>query len=160
MAGMLSAVRHHPAHAGRNIPEASLRRRSTRSVALAWISRTTLTGPHDGQLHGVPDAQEEREVQPSRHASLDEIPEDGCGEEIRDGEEHRGDSPFEAASGADGVEEPVGGHVASQEVAGVDAEGPDESEHGGVLSWSRRQEPEGLTRERWSHTVATSDSAF
>lgn len=88
---------------------------------------------HEDQLHGVPDAQQDQEVQPSGPASLDEVPEDGRGQEARDHEEHRGDAPLEAASGADRVEKPVRRHVAAQKTAGVDAEGPDEPEHGGVL---------------------------
>jgi len=65
-------------------------------------------------------------MQPSGSASLDEVVEDGCGEEVRDGEQHGRNAPLESASGSDRVEEPVGGHVAAQEVARGGAEGPDE----------------------------------
>lgn len=86
--------------------------------------------PHDGQLHGFPVALELQEVQTSGPTALDEVSEDGCGEKLRVREKHRWDAPFEATSSADRVKEPIGGHVATQDVAGVDAEGSDESEHG------------------------------
>ena len=69
-------------------------------------------------------------MQPSGPASLDEVPEDGGGEEVRDREEHRRNAPLQPASGADRVEEPICRHEAAQVGAGVDAEGPDELEHG------------------------------
>lgn len=45
--------------------------------------------------------------------------------QLDDAEEHRGNSPFEAASSAQLVEEDVGGHPAAQDATGVDAGVPE-----------------------------------
>ena len=68
-------------------------------------------------------------------AVCDEVGADARCEQVGHGEEHRReDAPFESSPGADGVEEDVGGHVAAQECAGVDAEGPELADHDGVSS--------------------------
>lgn len=91
-------------------------------------------GPDPQEFQRVPYAQQNDQVQPSRCAVVDEVRADARGEEVRRGEEHRGYAPFESSAGSDGVEEDVGGHVAAQECAGVDAEGPELADHDGVSS--------------------------
>lgn len=95
--------------------------------------------PNDDELHRVPQAQQNQQVEPPGSAICDEGGEGARGQEVRHGEEHRGYAPFESSAGADGVEEDFGGHVAAQECAGVDAEGPELADHnGGFLSHARR----------------------
>ena len=73
-------------------------------------------------------------MEPSGSAIGDEGGEGARGQEVGHGDEHRGYAPFESSADADGVEEDVGGHVAAQECAGVDAEGPELADHDGVSS--------------------------
>lgn len=80
---------------------------------------------HDDELHSVPDAQENEEFEPSVATICDHCGEGARCQEVGRGEEHCGYTPLEASAGADGVEEDVGGHVAAQECAGVDAEDPE-----------------------------------
>lgn len=53
--------------------------------------------------------------------------------EVADREQHLGHTQAQSTPGAQGVEQDVGGHPDAQECADVDAEVPDESEHGRVL---------------------------
>lgn len=94
-------------------------------------------GSHDDELHRVPQAQEDEEVEPSGSVVCDEGREGTRRQEVGHGEEHGGDAPFQSSAGADGVEEDVAGHVAAQECAGVDAEGPELTDHDGVSSHMR-----------------------
>lgn len=89
---------------------------------------------HDDELHRVPQAQENEKVEPSRAAVCDESGEGARRKEVGHGKEHRGHAPLQTSPGADGVEEDVGGYVAPQECAGVDAKGPELADHGGVSS--------------------------
>lgn len=56
----------------------------------------------------------------------------GC-VEVGQGQQHRRESPFEAAAGADDIEGDVGGQVAPHEVADVNAGAPDQADHGGTF---------------------------
>ena len=91
-------------------------------------------GAHDEELQGVPDEQDHEDIQPSGSAVFDEVGADARSEEVGAGEEHRGDTPLEASPGADCVEESVRRHVAAQEIAGVDACCPEQSDHNVGLS--------------------------
>lgn len=110
-------------------------------------------GPDPQKLQCVPNAQQNRHVQPSRRAVINEARADARGDQVRRSEEHRGYAPLEASPGADGVEEDVGGHVAAQECAGVDAEGPELADHDGspLLRGLATKNLEGLPGGR--HTV-------
>jgi hypothetical protein len=76
---------------------------------------------HEEQLEAVPQQQEEHQVEPFAPAVIDEGGAVGGGEEVDTAEEHRGDTPFQAASGADFVEEDVCRHPPAQESTGADA---------------------------------------
>lgn len=89
-------------------------------------------GPHDDEFHRVPQAQEHQEIEPTWGAIGDEGGADARRQQVGRGEEHRGDTPLQASPCADGIEEDVGGHVAAQECAGVDAEDPELADHDGV----------------------------
>lgn len=69
------------------------------------------------ELEGVPDEQHDQQVEPAGAAVIDDRGADRGGVEVGHGQEHRGDAPLEAASGADGVDEQVGGCVAEYAVA-------------------------------------------
>src|SRR5690606_36130059 len=91
------------------------------------------------ELQCIPQREEEHHVEPFAPALLDEPGAGDCDQQVDDAEEHRGDSPFEAASGAQLVEEDVGGHPAAQEHAGVDAGVPESvQEHDVGLTFARR----------------------
>jgi hypothetical protein len=86
--------------------------------------------PDNKHLYRVPDEQKHEQVEPARAAGADEVDADARGQEIRQGEQHRWHTPLEASAGPDGVEQDVGGREAAQEVAGADAEGPEQSDYG------------------------------
>ncbi|GGM63122.1 hypothetical protein GCM10010489_38250 [Microbacterium saperdae] len=78
-------------------------------------------------------------MEPFAPSLLDEAGAGGGDEEVDDTEEHRGDTPFQSGSGAEPVEENVGGHPAAQEDAGVDAGVPEPvQEHDVGLTFARR----------------------
>lgn len=111
--------------------------------------------PQCEELQCVPEAEEDEEVEPSGVAVCDEGREGTRCQEVGHGEEHRGDAPFESSSRSDGVEENVGGHVAAQECAGVDAEGPELADHDGspLLRGLATKNLEGLPGGRHAVTL-------
>ena len=82
----------------------------------------------------VRDSIPHQEVEPAGASLGDQVGTDARGEQVGGGEQHGGYAPLQAAAGADRVEHDVAGHVASQVVAGVDTGGPEQSDHGTVLS--------------------------
>lgn len=76
-------------------------------------------------------------MQPAWRTPIDETGEPDGGREVRDGQQHHCWSPLHAAPGPYGVSEDVGGHVAAQEVPGVEADHYQEAEHVRVLSIAR-----------------------
>ena len=89
-------------------------------------------GSDPEHLEGVPDEEQDQQVEPAGAAVVDDRGADRCRVEVDPGEQHRGDAPFEAASGADGVDEQVGGCVAEYAVASC-AECDRCAEHRGSL---------------------------
>lgn len=85
--------------------------------------------PDHDELQRIPDADKGNDVKPAGRSPVDQSRTGTRGEEIRDGEEHRGRAPLEPAAGANRVEQDVGGHVPAHEVAEVDADKPDDSKH-------------------------------
>ena len=80
--------------------------------------------PNPGELESVPDAHEGEDVEPAGRTTLGEQGVQARDEEVEHGEEHRGDTPLEAAPRADGVEQDVRGHVPAHEVPEVNAGDP------------------------------------
>ena len=105
------------------------------------------------ELERVPAEQQHEQAEPARAAARERVGADARGQQVRRSEEHRGCAPFESSPGADGVEEDVGGHVAAQECAGVDAEGPKLADHDDspLLGGLATKNLEGLPGGR--HTV-------
>ena len=109
---------------------------STRQITVLRESRPCQEGEADRydpeELAGIPDEQQGQQVQPVGAATVDDRGADPGGVEVGSGQEHGGDAPFEAASGADGVEHQVGGCVAEYAVASC-AERDRCAEHCGSL---------------------------
>lgn len=69
------------------------------------------------ELEGIPGEQQDQQVEPAGTVVVDDRGAGRCRVEVNPGEQHRGDAPLHAASGADGVDEQVGGCVAEYAVA-------------------------------------------
>lgn len=89
-------------------------------------------GADPEELEGVPDENQDHQVEPAGAAVVDDRGADRRGVEVDPGEQHRGDAPLEAASGADGVEQQVGGCVAEYAIASC-AERHGRAEHCGSV---------------------------
>lgn len=74
-------------------------------------------GADPEEFEGVPDGQQDQQVEPARTAVVDDRGADRCRVEVDLREEHGGDTPLQAASGAAGIEQQVGGCVAEYAVA-------------------------------------------
>lgn len=69
-------------------------------------------GSDPEEPEGVPDEQQDQQVEPAGAAVVNDRGADRGGVEVDHGEQHRGDAPFQAPASADGVEQQVGGCVA------------------------------------------------
>lgn len=76
---------------------------------------------HEDEFQGVPQQQEECQVQPFTPSLINEGDAADGGEEVDAAEEHRRNTPFQAASGADLVEEDIRRHPPAEKDAGADA---------------------------------------
>lgn len=102
---------------------------------------------HEDEFQRVPQQQEEHQVEPFAPPVVDESGAVDGGEEVDAAEEHGRETPFEAASGADFVEEDVRWHPPAQEHAGADAGIPQAADQHSRVSLSRT----GVSRWRgWS----------
>ena len=84
------------------------------------------------KLEGIPDKQQDQQVERVWTAVVDDRGADRGGVEVGHGQDYRGEAPFEAAPGVDSVEQQVGGCVAEYAVASC-AERHRCAEHRGSL---------------------------
>lgn len=107
---------------------------------MTWVAGSPVSGsvtdlkhhtnrPDHDELERIPDTDKSNDVEPAGRSPVNESRADARGEEIRDGEKHRGHAPLEPAAGANRVEQDVGRHVPAHDVAEVDADKPDDSKH-------------------------------
>ena len=105
-------------------------------------------GPVDNKLDDVPEADHDRDVEPfgaaRRHYPLEELGD----QSVRDGEQHRGHAPFEAAASVYRVNQDVRRHEAPQTVVhvrGQCGEEEDQSNHCAAFQKVGKQNLKGPT---------------
>lgn len=121
-------------------------------------------GADPEHLEGVPDEQDDEQVEPAGAAVLDELPADGGGVEVGGGEEHARQTPFQPASGADRVAQDVGRQPSSQDRGDLLAEGPGQADHGSSplmrVSSSERTSLRGPSACGSGHAAEGTDGAY
>ena len=80
-------------------------------------------------LESVPDAQQDKHIEPSRDAITDDLHHDCRDQEIWDRQQHRWHTSFKAAWGADRIKQDIGRHVPTQKISGKDASSPEQADH-------------------------------
>jgi len=76
--------------------------------------------PHQTQradpqhLESVPNAQQDKHIEPSWAAIIDDLYQDCRDQEVWDRQQHRWHTPFETAWGADRIKQDIGRHVPTQ----------------------------------------------
>lgn len=86
------------------------------SEDLARDRSARLRGPIQTNLWGIPEEQQDQQVEPASAAAVDDRGADHGGIEVGYPQEHGGDAPFATAPGADGAEQQVCGYVAEYAV--------------------------------------------
>lgn len=92
--------------------------------------------PHQTQradpqhLESVPNAQQDKHIEPSWAAIIDDLYQDCRDQEVWDRQQHRWHTPFETAWGADRIKQDIGRHVPTQKIPGIDASSPEQADHG------------------------------
>ena len=81
-------------------------------------------------LESVPNAQQDKHIEPSWAAIIDDLYQDGRDQEVWDRQQHHWHAPFEAAWGADRIKQDIGRHVPTQKTSGMDASSPEQADHG------------------------------
>ena len=76
-------------------------------------------GADPEHLEGVPDRQQNQQVEPAGTAVVGDRGADRRSVDVGHGEEHRGDAPLEAAPGTDRAQQQVRGRVPEQAVASL-----------------------------------------
>lgn len=80
---------------------------------------------HDYELHRVPQADQDDEIQPSRSTLADQSRAPDGDHQVGHGDEHRGHTPLQPLPSADKGEKDVGRHATLHKRANVDAQDPD-----------------------------------
>ena len=80
-------------------------------------------------LESVPDAQQDKHIEPSRAAIIDGLYQACRDQEVWDRQQHCWHTPFETAWGADRIKQDIGRHVPTQKISGKDASSPEQADH-------------------------------
>lgn len=89
--------------------------------------QTQRTDPQ--HLEPVPNAQQDKHIEPSRATIIDDLHQDCRDQEIWDRQQHHWHTPFETAWGADRIKQDIGRHVPTQKISGKDASSPEQADH-------------------------------
>ena len=80
-------------------------------------------------LESVPDAQQDKHIEPSRAAIIDGLYQACRDQEVWDRQQHCWHTPFETAWGADRIKQDIGRHVPTQKISVNDASSPEQAIH-------------------------------
>ncbi len=80
-------------------------------------------------LESVPNAQQDKHIEPSWATIIDDLYQDCRDQEVWDRQQHRWHTPFETAWGADRIKQDIGWHVPTQKISGMDASSPEQADH-------------------------------